>query len=222
MSLLKLPSRSVDYVFTDPPYDASIQYGELSYMWAAWLKMDTGYIETISAKEVIRNERQHKDFDVYHGLLKNSFEGMHKALKLGRYLTVTFHNPTFQVRNATIRAGTYVGFELEKIHHQPLARGSGKSLLQPFGSAQGDFYLRFTNHNRKHLASKHRKKLMRSVLKRSLLILQSNCWRKEPNQLHTQLLSILSILSWQSKDTSPICIPDWMSNGVEKPHRPRV
>ena len=139
----KLPSRSVDYVFTDPPYDASIQYGELSYMWAAWLKMDTGYIETISAKEVIRNERQHKDFDVYHGLLKNSFEGMHKALKLGRYLTVTFHNPTFQVRNATIRAGTYVGFELEKIHHQPLARGSGKSLLQPFGSAQGDFYLRF-------------------------------------------------------------------------------
>jgi 16S rRNA G966 N2-methylase RsmD len=139
----KLPSRSIDYIFTDPPYDASIQYGELSYMWAAWLKKDTSYTETISAKEVVRNERQHKDFDVYHGLLKNSFKGMHNVLKLGRYLTVTFHNPTFQVRNATIRGGTYAGFDFEKIHYQPTAQKSGKSLLQPFGSAQGDFYLRF-------------------------------------------------------------------------------
>jgi 16S rRNA G966 N2-methylase RsmD len=139
----KLPARSVDYIFTDPPYDASIQYGELSYLWAAWLKKDTNYTDTISAKEVVRNERQHKDFDVYHSLLKNSFKGMHNVLKLGRYMTVTFHNPTFQVRNATIRAGTYAGFEFEKIHYQPTAQKSGKSLLQPFGSAQGDFYLRF-------------------------------------------------------------------------------
>jgi 16S rRNA G966 N2-methylase RsmD len=141
--LAKLPSRSIDYIFTDPPYDASIQYGELSYLWAAWLKKDDHYTETISAKEVVRNERQHKDFDVYHSLLKNSFDGIYKALKLGRYLTLTFHNPTFQVRNATIRAGSFAGFELEKIHHQPTAQKSGKSLLQPFGSAQGDFYLRF-------------------------------------------------------------------------------
>jgi len=28
-----MPEESVDYVFTDPPYDASIQYGELSYLW---------------------------------------------------------------------------------------------------------------------------------------------------------------------------------------------
>lgn len=139
----KLPDRSIDYIFTDPPYDASIQYGELSYMWAAWLKKDAGYAERISSHEIIRNERQHKDFEVYHGLLKNSFEGMYKALKLSHYLTLTFHNPTFKVRNATIRAGTFAGFEFEKIHHQPTAQKSGKSLLQPFGSAMGDFYLRF-------------------------------------------------------------------------------
>lgn len=139
----KMSARSVDYVFTDPPYDASIQYGELAYMWAAWLKKDSGYVERISSQEIVRNERQHKDFDVYHSLLKRSFDGMYKVLKLNRYLTLTFHNPTFQVRNATIRAGAFAGFELEKIHHQPTAQKSGKSLLQPFGSAQGDFYLRF-------------------------------------------------------------------------------
>ena len=34
----KMPDECVDYIFTDPPYDASIQYGELSYLWNAWLK----------------------------------------------------------------------------------------------------------------------------------------------------------------------------------------
>jgi hypothetical protein len=58
-------------------------------------------------------------------------------------LTVTFHNPTTKVRNSTIRAGVFAGFDFEKIHWQEIARPSAKSLLQPFGSAVGDFYLRF-------------------------------------------------------------------------------
>jgi hypothetical protein len=68
---------------------------------------------------------------------------MFELLKPGGYLTVTFHNPTFKVRNATIRAGVFAGFEFQKIHHQPLGQVSAKSMMQPFGSAQGDFYLRF-------------------------------------------------------------------------------
>jgi hypothetical protein len=133
----------IDYIFTDPPYDSSIQYGELTYMWVAWMKKDEGYLEKIVGDEIIHNERQGKDFEVYHSLLKNSFEKMFNILKPDSYLTVTFHNPTFKVRNATIRAGVLSGFELQKVHHQELARPSAKSLLQPFGSAQGDFYLRF-------------------------------------------------------------------------------
>lgn len=139
----EMPEESVDYIFTDPPYDASIQFGELTYMWVAWLRINGDHLKEIVANEIIRNERQHKDFSVYHSLLSSSFQKMFKVLRNGRYLTVTFHNPTFKVRNATIRAGVFAGFEFEKIHHQELARPSAKSLLQPFGSAQGDFYLRF-------------------------------------------------------------------------------
>ena len=134
---------SVDYIFTDPPYDSSIQYGELAYLWNAWLKKDDGYVDRILAKEVVRNERQQKNFDVYHALLRNAFKMMHDVLKPGAYLTLTFHNPTFKVRNATIYAGVMAGFNLKKIHHQPLGQVSAKAMLQPFGSAQGDFYLRF-------------------------------------------------------------------------------
>ncbi|HEY5534292.1 MAG TPA: DNA methyltransferase [Ignavibacteria bacterium] len=133
----------VDYIFTDPPYDASIQYSELAYLWITWLKKDKGFLDKVALDEVIRNERQGKDFNIYHSLLSRSFKDMYDILKPECYLTVTFHNPTFKIRNATIYAGVFAGFEFQKIHHQELARPSAKSLLQPFGSAQGDFYLRF-------------------------------------------------------------------------------
>jgi DNA modification methylase/DNA-directed RNA polymerase subunit RPC12/RpoP len=139
----KIPKSAVDYIFTDPPYDSSIQYSELAYLWIAWLKKDQGYLDYVMSHEVIHNEKQHKDFGVYYGLLSKSFREMFEVLKPKGYLTVTFHNPTFKVRNATIRAGVFAGFEFQKIHHQPLGQVSAKAMMQPFGSAQGDFYLRF-------------------------------------------------------------------------------
>ena len=139
----EMPKSAIDYIFTDPPYSSSIQYGELAYFWIAWLKRDKGYLDYLISNEVIHNEKQHKDFGVYHGLLSRSFRDMFEVLKPKRYLTLTFHNPTFKVRNATIRAGVFGGFEFQKIHHQPLGQVSAKAMLQPFGSAQGDFYLRF-------------------------------------------------------------------------------
>jgi 16S rRNA G966 N2-methylase RsmD len=139
----RMPEESVDYIFTDPPYDASVQYGELSFLWNAWLKEDFRYTERIAAQEIVRNERQRKSFEVYHALLNNSFQGFFRVLRPERCLTLTFHNPTFKVRNATVRGGVEAGFDYEHLHHQPLAQVSAKAMLQPFGSAQGDFYLRF-------------------------------------------------------------------------------
>ena len=132
----RMPDECVDYIFTDPPYDASVQYGELSYLWNAWLKEDFRYTEKIATHEIVRNERQKKPFEVYHALLNHSFQGFYRVLRSERYLTLTFHNPTFKVRNATVRGGVEAGFDYEHLH------------LQPFGSAQGDFYLRFAKTGR--------------------------------------------------------------------------
>jgi hypothetical protein len=139
----EIPDSCVDYIFTDPPYDQSVQYGELSLLWNAWLKTDAKYGEKLISEEVVHNERQGKSFDVYHGLLSNSFQACHRILRPDAYFTLTFHNPTFKVRNATVRAAVFAGFDYQKIHHQPLGQVSAKSMIQPFGSAQGDFYLRF-------------------------------------------------------------------------------
>jgi 16S rRNA G966 N2-methylase RsmD len=139
----KMQDGSIDYIFTDPPYGSSVQYGELSLLWNSWLKRDTNYIDNLLTQEIILNKRQRKSFDIYHKLIAQSFRGCFEVLRPNSYLTLTFHNPTFKVRNATVRAGLYAGFDFEKIHHQPLGQVSAKSMVQPFGSAQGDFYLRF-------------------------------------------------------------------------------
>jgi 16S rRNA G966 N2-methylase RsmD len=134
---------SVDYVFTDPPYGGAVQYGELSYLWAAWLRLDDGYLERLQQEELVESAAQGKSFGRYRRELGRCFVGLRRAVKPGGYLTVTFHNPTSAVRRAAIRAGVEAGLELQHVFHQPLARPSVKSLLQPFGSARGDFYLRF-------------------------------------------------------------------------------
>jgi len=133
-----VPPNSVDYIFTDPPYGGAIQYLELSTLWAAWLGMDLDH-----ADEITISGQQGKDFDYYHKMLKSAFREMYIVLKPGRYLTVTFHSTEIGVWNSIIRAVVLAGFDLEKIVYQPPARASAKGLLQPYGSAVGDYYIRF-------------------------------------------------------------------------------
>jgi hypothetical protein len=162
----KMPYDCVDYIFTDPPYDASIQYGELSYLWNAWLQEDFRYTERLTVHEIVRNERQKKPFQLYHALLSSSFDGFYKVLRPECCLTLTFHNPTFMIRNATVRAGVFAGFDYEHIHHQPPGQVSAKAMLQPFGSAQGDFYLRFvkTEHPARQMEEITEERFRRIVL----------------------------------------------------------
>jgi 16S rRNA G966 N2-methylase RsmD len=133
-----VPRDSVHYIFTDPPYGGAIQYLELSTLWAAWLGMDLDYEDEITV-----NRQQGKDFDYYHKMLKSAFREMYEVLKPGRYLTVTFHSTEIGVWNSIIKAVVLSGFDLERIVYQPPARPSAKGLLQPYGSAVGDYYIRF-------------------------------------------------------------------------------
>jgi DNA modification methylase/uncharacterized protein YfkK (UPF0435 family) len=133
-----IPKNSVDYIFTDPPYGGAVQYFELSTLWASWLKMDLNYKD-----EITINKFQKKSFSYYHKMLRAAFRQMFLVLKPGKFLTVTFHSTDIKVWNSIIRAIVMSGFDLEKIIYQPPARTSAKGLLQPYGSAVGDYYIRF-------------------------------------------------------------------------------
>ncbi len=133
-----IPKDSVDYVFTDPPYGGAVQYFELSTLWASWLKLDLNYND-----EVTINKQQNKDFNYYHKMLTAAFKQVYDVLKRGKYMTVTFHSTDIKVWTSIIKAVVLAGFDLEKIVYQPPARPSAKGLLQPYGSAVGDYYIRF-------------------------------------------------------------------------------
>lgn len=139
-----LPDDSVDYVFTDPPYGGAIQYLELSTLYTSWLKGPTGQdFDQTWQDEITVNDKQNKDFDYYHRMLKAAFDKIFRVLKPGRYMTVTFHSTDIKVWNSILEAINLAGFELEKILYQPPPVKSIKAMMQPYGSAVGDYYIRF-------------------------------------------------------------------------------
>jgi len=50
--LSTIPSNSIDYCFTDPPYGGSVQYLDLSTIWNAWLQFDVDYANEIELTNV--------------------------------------------------------------------------------------------------------------------------------------------------------------------------
>ncbi len=181
-----IPPNSVDYIFTDPPYGGAVQYFELSTLWAAWLGMDLNY-----ADEITINSQQSKNFDYYHKMLKSAFREMYQVLKPGRYLTVTFHSTEIGVWNSIIRAIVLSGFDLEKIVYQPPARASAKGLLQPYGSAVGDYYIRFIKPEMKKPLSERdidKETYEREVVWAAKAIIE---WRGEPTIYQHILNSIM-------------------------------
>jgi DNA modification methylase len=134
-----IPPNTIDYIFTDPPYGGSIQYFELSVLWASWLRIPIEFED-----EVTINKYQGKNFERYDRMLKQAFKQIFRVLKPNKYLTVTFHSTNIRIRNSLIRAVVFAGFDMDKIVYQPPAVASAKAKLQPYGSAIGDYYIRFS------------------------------------------------------------------------------
>lgn len=62
--LPNIPSNSFDYIFTDPPFGDNLNYSELSFLWEAWLK-----VETNQKQEAIVNKAQSKGLVEYQQLM---------------------------------------------------------------------------------------------------------------------------------------------------------
>ena len=116
--LSMIADNTVDYIFTDPPYGDSIQYSELSRIWNAWLKQDFPIQE-----EVIINPTQNKEHIQYEMLLTQAFSEMYRVLKPGRWLTLCFHNKSFETWNAILQACKKAKFRYgNALPQKPLAQ----------------------------------------------------------------------------------------------------
>jgi len=186
----------VDFIFTDPPYGKSLQYYELDFFRNAWL-----FPKEIDwwKEEIVINEKQEKDVNIYYSLLKNSFENTWKVLKPDHYMVVTFHSSFIEVYNTVIRAAHSAGFDLEKIIYQPPAVRSAKQSLHPYTSAVGDYYIQFRKGSDENREKKRKLRILRDedVFERIVLlnIRRIIAERGEPTDYTTILKEIYPPLS---------------------------
>jgi 16S rRNA G966 N2-methylase RsmD len=104
-----LPSSSVDYVFTDPPFGANLFYGDCNVVWESWL----GDVTDTSAEIVVnRSLPAHaggKTLDDYEKLLAQAFNEIRRVLSPGARASVVFHNADDKVWSALLSATDRAG-----------------------------------------------------------------------------------------------------------------
>jgi DNA modification methylase len=87
-NLAAIPATSIDYIFTDPPYAEKVQYGELNFVWEAWLDFDTTWHD----EEIIVNGVRGKSTADWEALMKKALAECFRVLKPGHWLSLCYHD----------------------------------------------------------------------------------------------------------------------------------
>ena len=84
-SQILIPDKSIDYIFTDPPFGENIYYSDLNYLVESWHK-----VLTDSRPEAIVDKVKNKGVPEYQHLMQSCFLEYFRVLKPGRWMTVVF------------------------------------------------------------------------------------------------------------------------------------
>lgn len=122
-SITNLQNNSIDYIFTDPPFGANINYSELNSIWEGWLK-----VQTNSKEEAIINKTQSKGLFEYQSLMNASFREYYRVLKPSKWLTIEFSNTSASVWNSIQNALQGVGFVVVNVAALDKKQGSFKAV----------------------------------------------------------------------------------------------
>ena len=106
-----LPDNSVDFIFTDPPFGANINYSEMNILWESWLGAFTN-----ATPEAIMNKAQGKDIDAYQDLITASLREAYRVLRPDHWMVLVFMNSSEEVWTALREAINGSGFSIEKIN----------------------------------------------------------------------------------------------------------
>ena len=86
---LQFPDKSVDYVFTDPPYGDSVPYFEQSIIWNSWLGFTPDYQQEIVISD---SKQRQKNIDTFENDINSAFSEIRRILKDNKYFSLTFHS----------------------------------------------------------------------------------------------------------------------------------
>ena len=129
---LALGDRSVDYVFTDPPFGGYIPYAEVNEINEVWLGARTD-----RAAEAIVSPAAGKDVDAYGRLMGDVFREIRRVLKPAASATVVFHSAHADVWSALRVAFGGAGFAVHSTGLLNKTQASFKQVVST-SSVKGD------------------------------------------------------------------------------------
>lgn len=106
---LKIPSDSIDYIFTDPPYGDAVPYFEQSIIWNSWLKLTPDYLDEIVISDSKSRKKSTSNFEIE---INEAFSEIRRVLKLGGYFSLTYHSLSGLEWKAITNACIKNGFEM--------------------------------------------------------------------------------------------------------------
>lgn len=116
---IPLPSSSIDYVFTDPPFGENIFYADLNFLVESWHRVTTD-----AKPEAIVDKFKNKALPEYQHLMQRCFAEYYRVLKPGRWMTVVFSNSKAAVWNAIQVALQQAGFVVAEVTALDKVQGS--------------------------------------------------------------------------------------------------
>lgn len=119
-----LPDNSVDFIFTDPPFGANINYSEMNILWESWLGEFTD-----NTSEAIVNRAQGKGLEEYESLMTASLSECYRVLRPGHWMLLVFMNSSSKVWEALNQAVRQAGFVPEQINIFDKQHGTFKQFV---------------------------------------------------------------------------------------------
>ncbi len=116
---IAIPSASIDYVFTDPPFGENIYYADLNYLLESWHRVFTD-----AGTEAIIDRAKKKGLFEYQDLMRRCFTEYQRVLKPGRWMTVVFSNSSNAVWRAIQEAMGAAGFVVADVRTLDKQQGS--------------------------------------------------------------------------------------------------
>lgn len=116
---IPIPDKSIDYIFTDPPFGENIYYADLNFLVEAWHG-----VMTATANEAIVDQAKKKGVHEYQELMRRCFEEYHRVLKPGRWMTVVFSNSSNGIWRAIQEAMGTAGFVVADVRTLDKKQGS--------------------------------------------------------------------------------------------------
>lgn len=104
-----LPTSSIDYVFTDPPFGANLFYGDCNVVWEAWLGDVTDLADEIVVNRSLPVTAGGKTITDYEKLLGDAFTEVRRVMSPTARASVVFHNADDKVWSALLSATDRAG-----------------------------------------------------------------------------------------------------------------